>query len=235
MGFGSLFIGYFLFLNVTYHGITDIIAGLVMLFGLTKLRYINKPFRYCYYATLGFTGFSFIELVIELVKMFGIINEINLLFTVISIIRSALICALTYLMLRGMAEVAREVDLPKIQEKCKERIPTVIVIYALWIVLEVLGLFGGIPPQIPAVVSVITLLATIVIIVMNLLLIYNCYMQICMPEDLIPKEKKSRFGFVNKFNEYEEKKSREYAEYKLEKMKKKTEKSKERANKNGKK
>ena len=74
------------------------------------------------------------------------------------------------------------------------------------------------------------------IVEMNLILIYNCYMQICMPEDLLPKEsKKSKLEFINKFAEHEEEKRREYAEYKLEKMKKRAEKLKRKADNNGKK
>ncbi len=235
MGFGTLFIGYFLFLNVTYHGITDVIAGLVMLLGLIKLRTVNKPFFYCSIVTMVFSGFAFIELVAELLKMFTLISEISPLFTVFSIIRSIVIFTLTYFMLRGMEEVAHEVDLPDIASKCKNRIPSVIIIYALWVILEILGLFGSIPAQIPTIISIITLLSTLALIVMNLSLIYKCYMKICMPEDLLPKEKKSRFAFVNKFVEYEEKKQREYAEYKLELMRKKGERQKERKNKNAKK
>ena len=234
MGFGSLFIGYFLFLNLTYHGITDIIAALVMLFGLSKLRYINKPFRYCYNIALGFTGFALVALVAELAKMFDIIKEINVFFTITSIVRSILVFALTYFMLYGIIEVAREVDLPKIKEKAKNRVPLAIIVYTLWLVLEVLGLFRI--EKIPAVVGLITLLSTVVLIVMNLILIYNCYMQICMPEDLLPKEsKKSKLEFVNKFAEHEEEKRREYAEYKLGKIKKKVENLKRKADKNDKK
>lgn len=236
MGFGSLFLGYFLFLNVTYHGITDLIAALVMLFGLDKLRKINKPFLYCYRVTLGFSGLAFIELVTELMKMFDLLGGLTLLFSITSIVRSALAFTVTYFMLRGMEEVSREVDLPAIANKCKDRVPTVIVIYSMWVVLEVLGLFGSIPPSIPAMVSIITLLATIAVVIMNLSLIHKCYMLICMPEDLLPKEPKpSRFGFVNKFHQHEEQKRREYEEYKLEKFKKKMEKLKGKAKKNEKK
>lgn len=236
MGFGSLFLGYFLFLNVTYHGITDIIAGLVMLLGLLKLSTINKQFRYCSSVTIGFSAFAFIELVIDMLKMFDIIGNVTMLFTIISIIRSVLVLTLTYFMLRGMEEVAREVDLPEIAKKCRLRVPMVITIYALWVALEILGLFAGIPVQVPALISIVTLLLTIVLIVMNLLLIHKCYMHICMPEDLIPKAPKpSRFAFVNKFREHEEQKRREYEQYKLEKFGKNMEKLKRKADKNGKK
>ena len=236
MGFGSLFIGYFLFLNVTYHGITDIMAALVMLFGLTKLKTLNKPFRYCNAVMLGFSGFTLVELVTELIRMFGFIGDIPLLFSIISMVRSIFVFSLTYFMLCGMQEVAKEVDLPSISKKCKSRIPSVIIVYALWVLLDALGLFGSIPPQIPAIVSVVTLLATVVLVAMNLSLIYNCYMQICMPEDLIPKEPKlSKFEFINKFRQHEEEKQREYAEYKMRKFENKMEKLKEKAKKNGKK
>ena len=45
MGFGTLFIGYFLLLNLTYYGFTDVIAASVMLLGLYKLSGVNKYFK----------------------------------------------------------------------------------------------------------------------------------------------------------------------------------------------
>ena len=44
MGFGTLFIGYFLFLNISYYEYTDVICALVMLMGLIRLSRYNREF-----------------------------------------------------------------------------------------------------------------------------------------------------------------------------------------------
>jgi hypothetical protein len=73
------------------------------------------------------------------------------------------------------------------------------------------------------------------LIVISLIVIYNCYMRICMPEDEDMPEKESRFKFVNAFRRHEEEKRKEYADYKLEKFKKKQQKQKEKNEKSRKK
>ena len=42
MGFGTLFIGYFLVLNLVNYGATDLIAGIIMMMEFYKLRTVNK-------------------------------------------------------------------------------------------------------------------------------------------------------------------------------------------------
>ena len=51
MGFGTLFFGYFLILNVTYYGFTDAIAAAVMLLGFYKLSTVNSYFKYAAYVS----------------------------------------------------------------------------------------------------------------------------------------------------------------------------------------
>jgi hypothetical protein len=41
MGFGMLFIGYFLLINITYFEYTDIIAAMLMLMAAYKLSFVN--------------------------------------------------------------------------------------------------------------------------------------------------------------------------------------------------
>ena len=58
MGFGILFIGYFLILNLTYYGLTDVIAAAVMLLGLYNLSGYNKYFKWAFIATSVFLALS---------------------------------------------------------------------------------------------------------------------------------------------------------------------------------
>ena len=65
------------------------------------------------------------------------------------------------------------------------------------------------------------LLATLLLIIYNLITIYTAYMRICMPNELTQSAKKSKFGFVNKFKEYESERAKEYLEYKRQKNERK--------------
>ena len=61
-----------------------------------------------------------------------------------------------------------------------------------------------------------TIVGTLVLIVMNLTVIYSCYMRICMPGDEHMKDKPSRFAFVN---EYRARQAEREAEAMAERMK----------------
>ena len=66
MGFGILFIGYFLFLNIAAPAYTDAIGAVLMLWGLWKLSRLNKPFRYGMIAAAALTVFGLFELGYEI-------------------------------------------------------------------------------------------------------------------------------------------------------------------------
>ena len=54
MGFGTLFFGYFLLLNIAYNTFTDLIAALIMAMGLNKLSTVNHPFKNGFIASVIF-------------------------------------------------------------------------------------------------------------------------------------------------------------------------------------
>ena len=66
-------------------------------------------------------------------------------------------------------------------------------------------------------------LAMMILVIVNLVSIYTCYMKICMPDEQASKKRKTP-AFVEAFRRHEEEKQREYAEYRLHKFKKKMEK-----------
>ena len=133
---------------------------------------------------------------------------------------------LTVFILRGIYEVAREVDATALYKRAKASIPlsAVYLVFAFADIPEIASFLGttGIYAYIYFALIIVLILA----VAYNLITIYRAYMQICMPNELEKEVKQSKFEFVNKFRAYEEKKSREYAEYKLDKMKKKNEKKK---------
>ena len=234
MGFGILFIGFFLLLNIPYHSYTDAISAVVTLYALYKLSGINLNFRRASTAAAAFSVFGLIEFLYSAVIVFFPSLNIPLVFTLLSIVRYAVICTLSVLTFLGMRDVSNEVGLRVIAIKCERVIYMTYPIYALSVISEILSFFP-LPFTVMQYVAVTILVCNMALIVISLTVIYSCYMRICMPEDEDMPEKESKFKFVNAFRRHEEEKQREYADYKLEKFKKKQEKQKEKDEKSRKK
>jgi len=219
MGFGTLFIGYFLILNLTYYGFTDVIAASVMLLGLYKLSGVNKYFKAAAISSGALLVFSLGELGVAAYEMFiGAINSPALV-SVMCIVRCLIIGALTVMMLKGIEEVSREVDIENLPAKASRLTVATVVTYALWIILE--APLSFIDDYVLAVLSLVTILATLALIIINLTLIYTCYMKICMPGDEdITRDKPSRFAFVNEYRAKKAEREEELARERAERMKK---------------
>ena len=219
MGFGTLFIGYFLLLNLTYYGFTDVISASVMLLALYKLSPVNKHFKAAAIASGVFLAFSLCEFGISAYEMFfGAIGS-PLLVSAMSIVRSVAVCTLTVLILMGIESIAREVDVEGLPTKAKRLTVITIVTYALWIALE--APISFINDYVLAVLSLITILATLALIIVNLTVIYSCYMRICMPgEEDITKEKASRFEFINNLKAQKAQRDEEIARERAERKRK---------------
>lgn len=227
MGFGILFIGYFLFLNVTYYGLTDLVSGLLLLYAFYKLVPINKYFRMSVIPAAIFCVFGLFELSVELMGMIGI--NINVISNYIAAPRFIITGIISITMLTGLWEVAREVDVSETKARVRIARPMTYIAFPLCAILEFPSIASIIPDAMAlAIISTVALLFIFIVTIYNLTAIYSAYMRICMPEDVdneVPV-KPSRFGFVNKFREHEAEKQREYQEYKLNRFKKKNERRK---------
>ena len=225
MGFGTLFIGYFLLLNLTYYGFTDLIAASVMLLGLYKLSKINKYFSLSCIAASVFLVFSLGEFGIATYEIFMRPLNIPILVSVMSVLRCISVGVLTVLILKGIEDVAKEVDVENLPKKASKLVTLTAIVYAVWIALE--APFGLDNSYILAVLSLLTILATIVLIIVNLSVIYTCYMRICMPgNENIDKEKPSKFAFVNEYRARKAERERETAEKRAELLRERAQKKK---------
>ena len=228
MGFGTLFIGYFLLLNIAIYSFTDIIAGAVMLLGLYNLSCVNKYFKIGTWISLAFTLFGAVELYFGISDMFlGVATPANLL-SIFSAIRFLLVGALTVIILLGIKTVSIEVELEDMPLRCSSRVIMSCAIFGLGFILE-LPFVSFIGDRTLYVLAALTVLTELIIVAMNLTVIYGAYMKICMPKDNLPtdnaKPKESRFGFVNQYRERKAEKAKEEAEYRLNKLKELSEKN----------
>ena len=199
MGFGILFIGYFLLLNIGYYELTDAIAAAVMLYAFYKLKDINGGFKGGIAHASVFAAFGLLELALFSLPFFGIDLSISWLETLIPMLRHGIVCVTSILMLTGMKEVATEVELDALSKRCARNIYITIAVFAITILLEGGFFVSASNPKLGAAIYLIAIIARLVILVLNLIAIYSCHMRICMPGQDDDKVKESRFGFVNDF------------------------------------
>ena len=216
MGFGILFVGYFLLLNFAYSYFTDAVAGAVMLYAFYKLSGVNRSFKRAALTAGGFTLFGLCELLVSVFSSLLPFEYITTVFSVIAMMRHLLVFALTFFMLSGIKDVALEVDLPYLAKRCVRNVYFALPVYTLSLILEAGELASFIDPRILVTLYFISLVLTFAIISLNLVQIYTAHMRIYLPEE--EKEDSSHFEFVNAFRRHEEEKSKEYAEYKLGKI-----------------
>lgn len=224
MGFGTLFIGYFLLLNFAYCSFSDAVAAVLITYAFHKLSRINDGFKYAFFASIAFTLLGIFELGVAAYDMFIPLDNGSIAIVIPALLRNLVIAFLSFLMLVGINDVATEVGLSEIALKAKRRGYLTIGIFALNILLESQNLIKFIDSMVLVSLYAFAILAMLAIIIMNLASIYSCYMRICMPDDVEMEQKPSKIGFVNEFKRHEEEKSREFAEYKLKKMQSKNQK-----------
>lgn len=213
MGFGTLFIGYFFLINISYYAYTDILAGMVMLLGLYNLSGVNERFRRGAYSAIAFSAIGLFEISLSMISLFGSFEWISAVSPYVSSVRFAVIFILSYFILGGIEEIAADVGASALERTAKASIPlsSVFLVYAAFELPFVSSIFG----KLTAYVIFALLLSVVAFTVSNLITIYKAYMQICMPEDLKKAPKKSKLEFMNRFYDSIEKKSEEYAKYKL--------------------
>ncbi len=217
MGFGILMIGYFLILNLTYYGATDLIAGIIMTMAFYKLGTVNKYFSFAILPAALFAAVGVPELIELMAQFFG--RDLSAILTYTAAPRYLVVCILSILMMKGIHKVAEEVEVYKTAKNAKNIQPFIYLVFGGMIILELPITFGS-ESKWFALLALIFLLGCFVLVLYSLTVIYSAYKWICMPEDVDNdvKEKPSRFAFINSFRARQEEKNREYAEYKLKKM-----------------
>ena len=213
--------------------LTDVIAALMMLLAFYKLAYLNKAFSYGFIFSSIFAFFSVIEFASEAMRMFSLVSLGSTFISVIGMARYLIIAITTVSMLLGMRDIAKEVQLNALSVRCHKGVILTFIIYALNIIWQTSALIDLVPSvKFMAISGYLIILATLILVILNLVSIYGCYMHICMPSRERARETKtSRFAFVNSFKRHEDEKRKEYADYKLEKLKARMEKIQSKENK----
>jgi len=223
MGFGTLFIGYFLLLNITMPGISDIIAALVMLLGLYRLKGLNGKFKAGFYVVCAFTAYALFELVIWGLDIMKLIDVTELL-PYTGMLRSLFVAALSIAILSGIHDVAKEVELERLPRRATAMIYLSAIVFGVAILMEA-PVFTAWSPMFYSVMALIAILGSFVVIIINLTIIYTAYARICMPGEEKRKSGGSGKGggFFESFRRRRAEKEAEDAEYLAEEARKRSE------------
>ncbi|MBQ7332966.1 MAG: hypothetical protein IJW38_01285 [Clostridia bacterium] len=192
MGFGTLFIGYFLLLNIFNYAYTDLIAGLIMLLGAYKLSAVSPEFKKGFWILIPYSALGAYEIVAEIINMFKLTSENPIITGTIGILRCALLGLASFFILSGIKNLALELELWRLRDKAKSSKISVITAYGIALILEIPALDKLIPTEALAVIALLSLVFSFAVTVYVLTAIYSAYMHICMPEDIIREENRSR-------------------------------------------
>lgn len=186
MGFGLLFFGYMMLFNVPYKGIDfppDLLAYTLILIALTKLGRYGKKIKISSYVSIGCLAIAAAKLVCQISGLF--ISVSATLTNSLSIADMVLSLPFHFFMLIGFSELAADVELPKLQGKCKRNFGIVCFLYLLTVFYYLYK--AGIIPEVTGVSSMhifaMQQLLGYIIRIMNIILIASCYMRICLEGD----------------------------------------------------
>ena len=216
MGFGLLFIGYFV-ASLGFVSVLRLAGYMLTAYSAKKLKQYNTAFGFFEIASGVMLVASFVSTVIDLLGLImgeGFVGD-----TLISIIKNAeviLSCAYNIVMLLSIRQIALETEERKISLGAV-RNGVFVVIYA------VVYMISRLPFEFTKYLSLPLILVQFVWILLNILLIFSCYAKICDEGDVNMERKPSRFAFVNEMRAQSEARQRErdemYAERERQKKK----------------
>ena len=231
MGFGLLFIGYFIatLMSINVAGAFIRIVGYgVIFFAASKLNKYNRMFTYLQLATTLMLGVS---VLIAAADIFGFLYDEMMISKnvfpssfkyAMGIVETCASVVFNGAMLYAIRAIAKETEVEKIAVSAVRNFIFICVYFILNIIAYLPFSFTK---EYASVFGLPVWLLYFALIILNLILIYSCYAKICDENDVEMLRKPSRFSFVNKMrSEMDEKEQRameKTKEYKLQKQEKK--------------
>ena len=237
MGFGWLFIGYFVatLMSVNSFGFLFWLVGYaIVLFAAKKLMAYHADFRYLYFgsilmlllsavlATSSVTTFLYDQLLLD-ERIFS--TEAD---TVLSFVKMTCDLLFHISLFVPIYAIAKETEVEKISIAAVRNA-------IFWVVFNVLYLITSLPIEALAGFSAafrgVSVLGYIICWILNAIMIGSCYARICDPSDLDMAPKPSRFAFVNRMRAEAEERQAQRAAQRAERMREKLERKKEKTKK----
>jgi hypothetical protein len=202
MGFGYLFIGYLFATNPVYSAFTAVFGVLILSFGVRRLSRFNLPLRHTgmlVYPMLAVEGARF---VFEILRLLSIIPTalFDSASDVLAPASTVLLLLFHERLCSGIEELAIETELPKVRYAAKRNRLFAILSYALSLAIA-LPIGGEGYLKFAAAAFPPALIALLVTVILNAMMIWSCYMWICLPEDLDMKRKKTGIAWLDRIED----------------------------------
>ena len=236
MGFGWLFIGYFIamFMSINLAGsIIRVVGYAVILFSAFKLSKYNRTFDYL---KIGTAIMIIVSVLLAISDISGFLYEE--MFTqrdifsssfdsVMGIVSLGAVLLFNASMLYPIRAIAKETEVDKIAVNAVRNFIFICVYFVLSIIAYLPFDFAV---EYASVFSLPVLLLYFLWIILNLILIYSCYARICDENDVEMVRKLSKFAFINKLRAKQDEKEQNLAQRDAEYFKQKKEKKERRRN-----
>ena len=216
MGFGLLFIGYFIafLMSLNNYGFAfEIVGFAIILSSLGRLSEYKRSVSYAAFPLLVmalcsvFEGFRQLDSLLSLkLPLF----TVQVAFTV-SLISAAATLFFHFLLLLPIREIAAETGEKELASKSYSALSAASVACALELAVALIGSFSQAsePSTAFRVLTLASVLFHIFYPVFSLVFIYSCYAKLCAPEDADMAPRPSRFAFINRMRAKQEEKARE--------------------------
>ncbi len=202
MGFGLLVIGYFLLINVPFHGVDlppDFLGYILIFAALTKLGKYEKKLDTAKYITLPLMLFSGGKLFLSLLAALGY-GTYDMILSVIGYILAVILLVFYFFLLLGIRTLAKRVKLEKNARKSTRNLVIIVIFYVFTVYVNLC--MHGVLPEIsgvrPGAMLAIQQLFGYLIRFLNLIQFMSCYMWICLEGDEDMERKNALVSAIDK-------------------------------------
>ena len=199
MGFGYLLIGYiftFLFSLSNVYFFADIIGTILMMIGLSKLSWHGKNFLRAMQVDILLLVLCFAR---ALLMIFRVITGEGILATVMTVAIAAAGLVLQFFIFAGIHYLAMDVELEKESRQAKRSILLVFTYYILYIAVLLVGPALG--NTVGNIAALCIFLYGLIALLCNTVLIHSCYCRICLKGQEHGERTRSKYEWVNRWNE----------------------------------
>ena len=231
MGFGILFIGYFLLFPACFNFFYTLFPAVILLaYATRKLARVNIRFHQSFITLFPLFAVTLTAVILRQVLPVG-----HLLPDIADTAVLLLLLCFSFLLLTGIDWVSLEVGLTDLRARAVRNRLFLFLYYIPASALTLLPVFPVSENEQTAAMfaglQAVFILMGFVLMVLNLWLIYSCYAQICMPDQLNRERKPSRFAFINRFRNRQDAREEEVLSYVKERRARRAEKERARAQK----
>ncbi len=201
MGFGTLFIGTLLTMNLAAHGYTDFLAYFLILYGLYGLRAYNRKFKSAFGVSVLLFAVGLAELTFSLLELLEVYQN-NSLLQELFILNQIVLYVTTVLILLGVAELAIETDIPSLRVRAFRNQIFAFIYHGCMVFLNISTGSAGVTAVQQTMLFPVMLFG-FAYLILQAKVIFSCYMWICPEEDADMPTRPSRISLFNKWRAFD--------------------------------